>query len=365
MCAVESVPNKRGPVELGLLATGAAWTREGGRFSIGFLTEPVPWYADLLDQAGIETFVVGSDTWDADVLAAAAKRRPDLVHLHFGRHTMAGRLRRDGIRVIRTEHSHRSARSLEPLRRLVRRRRQRPLDQLIAVSASVAEQTVHDFRVSRERVSLVPNGVDTGLFRPRPDERSALRERWLGLPDDAVVATCAAWLTPRKRQHLLLEALAVLAPEFPRAALVLAGDGEQRAELIALRDRLDLSDRVRILFGDNDIPQIYAAGDIAALVSWGEGMPGAALEGMATGLPLLATPTPGIRDVYEDDVGGVSAPTDDAAGVAAAWRRLLLDEEFRREQGRLARAAVEARFSLDAHAAGTVEVYRQVLDRRA
>lgn len=360
LSVVESVPNKRGPVELGLLATGREWIRGGGSYTIGFLDHPVPWYRAMLDDAGIETFVVTSAGWDREIVDRARRLRPALVHLHFGRHTAAGPLRRLGARVIRTEHSHRVPRRAEALRRIERWRRQRPLDHFIAVSPTVAAQTRRDFLVPASRITMVPNGVDTELFRPRPEQRSDLRARWFDFPDDTVVTTCAAYFTARKRQHLLLEALALVLPTHPQARLVLAGDGELRGELLALRHRLGLTQQARILYGDNNIPEIYAASDIAALVSWGEGLPGAALEGMATGLPLLATPTPGLRDAYVDDQGGVSAATETAEGIATAWRRLL-DDRFRAEQGRLARTWVEQQFSLEAHAAGTVAVYDRVL----
>lgn len=359
--AVDSNPNKRGPVELGLLATAQEWIRRGGEYALAYTAEPPPWYAEMLRRADIQCTTLDPSHWNRDVLSLAESTKADLVHLHFGRHLMAEGLVAGGSKVIRTEHSFRAPARLDFARRVVRHRRQRHLSLFVAVSEYIADQVQRDFLVSRDRVTVVFNGVDLQRFSPRPQEKADLRRTLLGLRDDHIVITCAAYLSHHKRQDLLLAALPMVLADYPQVRVVIAGDGPSRDSLHALADGLGIADRVRFLHGDNDVAALYAASDIGVLLSQGEGLPSSAIEALASGLPLVATPNGGLAEVYRDGESGLSVqdPTPDA--VAEALARLVGDVGLRTRMAHHARARAEQHFSMAAHASGLCRVYEAVL----
>lgn len=365
-------PNKRGPVEMLFPVLAREWTSRGGRTSCWFTAAPLPWYAEMLDDAGVEHGVIegvvdGSGdkkAWNAAVEQMALRLRPDVVHVHHGWHGSAAALAREGIATVQTEHSGRFPRSLESLRRRVRHRGQRDVRRFIAVADFINVQTRRDFVVPASKVVTVHNGVDTHQFRPRPDERQQLRHDLLGVDDDRVVITQAAFLDARKRQAMLVEAMPEVLRADPRTLLVLAGGGDDESMLRDLVARLDLTGNVLLLTGDNDVAALYAASDVATLVSTHEGLPGSAIEGLATGLPLLIAPNGGSIEVIEDGVSGMFLHDETVAGTAAALTRLVTDAGLRDRLGAAGLERVRRVFDIRVTAQRTADVHDAVLAER-
>ncbi|SDI99511.1 Glycosyltransferase Family 4 [Frankineae bacterium MT45] len=357
-------PNKRGPVELQLAEMARLWTADGGEFVCYFIATPPAWYRTTLEEAGAEIGLLEGVTdqasWNRAV--AGAGERPALAHFHFGWHDTAAELVRGGAVVIRTEHSERKRQPGEPLRRLVRHHRQRPLHSFIAVSDYLAAQTRRDYLVSADRVRRIHNGADLDHFRPRPEaERRELRQRLLGISDDRVVITQAAFLDARKRQDLLIRAMPELLAAGRPAHLVLAGGGDREEALRGLITELGVADRVSLLSGDNDVAALYAASDIGALLTDREGLGGSAIEAMACGLPLVTSDRGGLREVPEVGVSGVLVDHDVPGQVVGALAPLIDDEGLRRRMGAAALLRARTYFDQRRAAQQTVERYREIL----
>lgn len=355
-------PNKRGPVELGLAAVGGRWVAEGGRFSVYFTGDVPPWYATELTAAEIDFGAISSENWHDDILRVSADIAPHLVHLHMARNTMARTLREKGIHVIRTEHSGRPHGPLEPARRVVRWWRQRPLDIIVCASHHLARQTRTDFLVPESRLRVIYNGVDLVRFAPRPAEKNELRRRLMGVGDERCVVTVAAHLTRQKRHHLLIDAMPRVAAQAPHTLLVVAGDGPEREALQGRAADLNVSDHVLFLHDDNDVAALYAASDVGALTSVGEGLGGSAVEAQASGLPLVATPDAGLAETFIPETSGIAVGASPES-VANALVRLARDAEVRRTMGRNARRYAESTFSMERHVSAMCETYDEVLAR--
>lgn len=352
-------PNKRGPVELGILNVGREWVERGGRFSLFYLEPPLDWYATLLDEAGIRYGVVGLASWHTDILRACTTIHPDIVHLHMGRHTMARALRQHGIRVLRTEHSDRQPQRLEQARRLVRWHLQRPLETFLCVSKFIAEQTQRDFLVGPQRTEVVYNGCDLERFQPRPDKKRELRRNLLNADDDERIITVAAHLIPRKQQDLLIASMPAVLATVPRARLVIAGDGPDRDKLMNQAEQLSLGDRVTFLYGENDVAAIYAASDVGALTSSAEGLGGSAIEAQACGLPLIATPVDGLAETFLPEETGI-AVSSNVGSVSEAMTRLLSNDQLRLQMGDSAHRFVTERFHPRRQVETTCGVYERI-----
>ena len=147
--------------------------------------------------------------------------------------------------------------------------------------------------------------------------------------------------------NLLLAAPRVL-EQHPNARFLLAGNGEERARLTALRDRLRLGDRVEFLGHVDDVPSLLAASDILCHPSLAEGLPNAIVEAMASGAPVIASDVGGIAEAVEHERTGLLIPPHDVPSIAAALGRLLESPALRERLATNGRQVARERFDLRA-----------------
>jgi glycosyltransferase involved in cell wall biosynthesis len=245
--------------------------------------------------------------------------------------------------------------------RLAYRSGGRMADGFVAVSDDVADAVRATYRPPRDRLFVIPNGVDLDRYRG-PAEREAVRHE-LGLDAGARLIIVVAKLYAQKGHAALLDALSATSPQ-PQDAVLLLGEGPEREHLERMvRDR-GLS-MVRFLGNRPDVPRLLAASDLFVLPSLWEGLPMALLEGMAAGLPVVATDVAGSRQVVRNGRDGILVPPGDAAALASAMAAVLANDEERARLGRAARDRVEQEFSAVRQAERHAEAYEAVLARRA
>jgi len=246
----------------------------------------------------------------------------------------------------------------------------RAVDGVAAISIAVAD-TLARAGVARERITVIPSGVDSAHFRPpSADERARARAALgLGGADGAVGAVGA--LEPRKGHRYLVEAMALLGRSGAavaaggRVVAIIAGDGSLRDPLEAEIARLGLGGAVRMVGRVADARAILWALDIFAMPSLSEGLGVALLEAMACGLPAVASRVGGIVDVVDEDRTGVLVAPGDAQALADALARLSAAAPARIAMGAAARTLAVEGFSMVAMARRTVELYRACLQTGA
>ena len=194
------------------------------------------------------------------------------------------------------------------------------------------------------QIPVIPNGVDTTLFRP--SEKSAIGNRQSAIINLLFVGR----LSPEKGLHTLLDALAATSGfRSPPSSLslTLAGDGPDRAALQAQATRLGLTDRVTFAgwIPRERLPELYRAADIFVFPSTDEGMPNTVLEAMASGLPVIACRIAGCEDLVEEGITGLLIPPNDTAALATAIATLCNDAPLRTRLGQSARTRVLAHFT--------------------
>jgi glycosyltransferase involved in cell wall biosynthesis len=175
-----------------------------------------------------------------------------------------------------------------------------------------------------------------------------------------VVVGIVGRLTPRKGHRALLEALRPLAtdPGLPRWVLVVAGEGEDEGTLRTLGADLEAAGRLRWLGQVAEAPRIMRAFDLLTLPSTMETMPLTLLEGMAAGLPVVASAIYGIPELVADRRTGFLVPPGDVPALRARLRDLLGGAGLRQEMGRAGRARYEAEFTARQMAAATARILR-------
>ncbi len=167
-------------------------------------------------------------------------------------------------------------------------------------------------------------------------------------------------LARRKDQHILLRAL----PAVERPVVVACVGIEPDAELRALGARVPPRHRVvYVPFTDQPLA-FYRLATVAALPSRIEGLSLALLEGMALGLPVVASRAGGNPDLIRSGETGLLVPPLDARAWAAALGRMVGDPAFAAQAGRAGRDFVRREHSLDRVVERTEAVYREAMDRR-
>jgi UDP-glucose:(heptosyl)LPS alpha-1,3-glucosyltransferase len=205
------------------------------------------------------------------------------------------------------------------------------------------------------QVSLVYNGVDLARFNPdnRVRLRSEVRDRW-GLPREAWVVVFIGSGFERKGLGPLIEGVSRLRD--PQMRLVVAGKG-RTGPYAGLAARLGVSDRVRWMGPRRDVECLYAAADVVAVPSLYDPFPNVLLEGLASGVPGLASArTGGAELIHSGDNGWV---VEECTGAAVAGGLEALRSLDPLEVGARARALAE-RFTYAAQVEALAGIYRQL-----
>ena len=231
----------------------------------------------------------------------------------------------------------------------------------IVPSAQQVADTCRSHRLDPARVHVVPNGVDTALFRPLPraETRAAL-----GLPD-GFLFVCAGRLSHEKGTHHALRALALAG--VPDTSLLVVGDGAERSRLERLTSRLGLGERVVFLGAQppEKMPALLASADAFLFpTERDEAAPLVLPQAMACGLPVIASRRGGITEVIDrPGENGVLVPPGDVPALVEAAAKVHADEGLRTRLGAGALERVREAYTLERMVASTVAVYHVARSR--
>ena len=190
------------------------------------------------------------------------------------------------------------------------------------------------------------NGLEMDRLRPAgPLERNE-RRRALGLPDDVFVMLTASRLVAWKRIDRAVAALPDILRSIPSALLLIVGDGEERAGLEQLAERLGVGRHVLFAGGvpQEEVLGYMHAADLLLAVADLTNVGNPLLEAMACGLPIVAVDGGDTRDLIQDSVTGRLLPSGAPEGVARAVVALAEDVVARRHLGEGARRYAEQHF---------------------
>jgi glycosyltransferase involved in cell wall biosynthesis len=210
-------------------------------------------------------------------------------------------------------------------------------DLIIATSQGVADDLVASFGGNRSRVHVVPNPVDLATVASASQEplEAALEADWR-----RPVIVAAGRLAEAKNYPLLIEALAILRERIP-ASLFILGQGDQEPALRRMIEDRGLGACVH-LCGFRDNPWKYIArADVFALTSRYEGFGNVLIEAMACGVPIVATSSPGTRDIVSSGADGLLVERHEPAAVAAALAEVLSDRSLHHRMSAAARRHAE------------------------
>lgn len=284
---------------------------------------------------GVPAHLVGRDV--AGSWRLLTRLRPDIVHVNLQVPWGAAPMRlaalalataRPGTRLVAVEQlplRTTAALALWRTRALALR-----LDAHVAVGAASARRTEDFYALGRGSVRSIPNCVpDLGPAAARPS-------------DGSLVVGSVGRLDPVKGYDVLLRALR----EVPGVRLEVVGDGDARAGLAELADRLGVAERVAWAGWHEDARSRLACYDVFCLPSRSEGFPLALVEAMLAGVPAVATTVGSVAEALDDGRAGLLVPPDEPAALAGALGRLRDDAALRRSLGGAARARAVAHYTV-------------------
>ncbi len=253
-----------------------------------------------------------------------------------------------------TGHSRRERFVYYPAdKRLLRR-----FPMVVAVSSEVkGELVAHGCRPDRVRVLL--NGIDHRRFCRDPVRIPEARKRF-GLSDGLLAIGAVGRLEPQKRFDLLIAAFRRVAEDWPRARLLIAGDGSLRESLQRLIATNHLEARCRLLGHLDDVMALHHALDVYVQSSDYEGTPNAVLEAMALGTPIVATAAGGTGELVTDGREALIVPPGNPEALATAIQAVLSDAAAASQRAVLARQRIETHLSFEGRLRALEGIYREL-----
>lgn len=237
-------------------------------------------------------------------------------------------------------------------------------DAVTAVSRAVADAHLAERSITREKTTVIANGIDVQRFaRPPESELVKLRQRF-SIPEGRRVVLCVGRLDPVKNHALLLRAFAGLTRSVPNICLLLAGGGRIEGELRAQVAELGLGEQVIFAGEVYPIDPLFHLADVFVLSSSREGLPMVVLEAMAAGSAIVCTKVGGIPEVISSGKNGILVPSEDQPALERALRELLeAPESERRRLGDQAKVDVIEQYGTARMVEQTARLYRSLLAR--
>lgn len=313
--------------------------------------------ADRLQRDGYDFYALqhATPSWDLprdarlqiEIYKLFKKLRPDVVHTHIHKTGVLGRLAARAARVPRIINTHHGFYA-RPEDGLARKAPVYALERLAAACSDLElVQNPEDLAVLRRlgvppsRLVLLGNGVDLRRFRPASVAERTEARASLGV-GDAVLVVGVGRIIAEKGWREFASAIRGV----PGAKGILAGPLQpMKAKGLTPRELLPVS-----YLGMVDEPErLYWAADIAVVPSWGrEGLPRAAIEASACGIPVVGADARGVRQVIQNGVTGMLHPIGDSAKLREQLMKLAASVELRVQMGTAARQRAVAYFDEDA-----------------
>ncbi|MEE3372381.1 MAG: glycosyltransferase [Planctomycetota bacterium] len=291
-----------------------------------------------------------------------ARLRPALVHTWLFAANSYGRQAAIACRVPRIVAGERCVDQWKDWHELaLDRHLARRTDRIVTNSQGVCDFYARH-GVPAEKFRVIPNGVDVRSGSSAPDParcRHDLRE--FGVPETARLVVAIGRLWPQKRYKDLIWAAHLLQAARGDTHLLILGEGPQRWRLERYTRQLGATDYVHFLGQRNDVQRLLPVCDCLWLGSGYEGQSNAILEGMANGLPVVATDIPGNRELVVDQETGFLVAVGDRAGFARWTQALLADRPLADRLGKAGQQRVRTEFSVDQMVRRHTELYEELL----
>lgn len=264
------------------------------------------------------------DAYEYGVLAAWLAKVPKIIHTSHGKSVKSGRLSK-----LREKFFHKFISLF--------------LNEYIVVSKDLGRYVSRNWCLNTKKIKVIHNGMDTNLYKPAKISRKNFS---LGIKKKDKIITIIAGLRPVKDHVTLIRAMKIVSEKIPNSRLIIVGDGSERKKLKNLTKKLNLEDHIIFLGNRKDIVNLWNVSDLGVLCSLDECLSISLLEGMACGIPFVATKVGGNPEVIRIGQEGFLVKPKNHKLLARNIIRILRDSKNRKKLGINARKKVEKDFTL-------------------
>ena len=317
---------------------------------------------ERLNAANIPVVCFGAQSvWQFGVvwmLARELKRlHPELLQCFLYHANLIGRLAARWAGVPRVVCGIRVAERRSRFRLWLDRLTQRFVDHNVCVSRAVADFSIGEGGLRANKVSVIPNAVDFGLFASaEPVDRTTL-----GFAAAERLALFVGRLDPQKAPFVLLEAFERLLLRHPNWQLLFVGDGPLWGAMGKWIADHNLSHNIRLAGWQPNVPQLLKSSDCLVLPSLWEGMPNIVLEAMASGLPVVVSRVEGTEELVVPEQTGLLVSPNSVDDLEHAVEEILSRSDLSTRLARNAQQHVQEHFTFEAMITAYEHLYRRLL----
>jgi 1,4-alpha-glucan branching enzyme len=230
---------------------------------------------------------------------------------------------------------------------------------IVTISHYSSEKIQKYYSIAKNKIQIVPNGVDVEKFKPMNRETA---RRKFGLGNEPCVLFVGS-LIPRKGLHFLIEAAKKIVKEKIKTKFYIVGDGPLKNHLMVSLKSANLIDNFKFLGNvkDETLSAVYNCADVFILPSIQEGQGIVALEAQASGKPVVAFDVGGINEVVHNQETGILVKQGNSDELADAFLKLSDNRVLRESMGFNARRFVTENFTWDICAQKMLHVYAEAL----
>ena len=333
----------------GILATrlGVEFAKRGNE--VHFITYERPFAVQGIDEENVHIHLVNvleyplfkyppyTIALGSEMVRVSKQYGLDVLNVHYAiPHATAAFLAREITSVPYVVTLHGSDVTIlgsDPSYQLVNNHSVEKADAVTAVSEFLRREAYERLGVDRE-VKVIPNFVDSQVFSPSP-----LEGEKRDCEEQGIIIHVSNF-RPVKRIPDLIYAMGMVVKEEPGAKLMLVGDGPDRHPVEMLIDQLDLWKNVILTGFRSDIPNLLRCSDVGVLCSETESAPLTLLEGMSSGLSMVATNVGGVPEIVKDGKNGLLVAPKHPEELAAKILQLYKDPSLRTRLGEEARCTV-------------------------
>ena len=250
-----------------------------------------------------------------------------MFHAYFVGRIVGHRFRMPVISSIRTEKN-------EGLKRLLTKLTNSMSAATVFNSRIVAERAIKEGLVSRDKARVIPNGIHVDRFRTidHLEKRMKLCEELSINPETFIWVSVGRLEKPMDYRNLL-RAVKLVLEHRKDSILIIAGEGNERSNIVNTIEALGVCQEVTLLGKRNDVPELLSASDAFVLSSAWEGLPNSLIEAVASALPVVATDVGGVREIMGEPPNcGYIVPPKDYTCLANKMMELMDISSSEREK---------------------------------
>jgi len=293
------------------------------------------------------------------IISYCKQNQIDLIHAHLPWAGFVSRRvhRKTGIPVIYTEHNMQERYHI--VTKLLNKYTYNWQNLAIAVSTDVANSVQKNIS-PKIPVKIIPNGVNTEIFKRNEKEGKQIRQE-LDIPEDAIVIGNVAVFRFQKRLKEWIQVLHKLIEKHPNAYGLIVGDGPLAAEIQSEIKSLNIRNHIKLAGLQTEVKPYFSAMDIFMMTSSFEGLPIALLEAMSMSCAIATTDAGGIKEVIRNNQDGIVVPVESWKGLPEEVSSIINNPAKLKQLQQAARERAIHNFSLQKMAHELEKTYKQTL----